>query len=342
MLKYRVIGDLSSNPWHSSRIIIDALNKGARKIGVYDDAGVQVNYSVLCESFGLPTDAYISVFELSYPHLILQNAGGKPLLGVSRDNLSFILDGGYDPNRCSWFPLGVDTNIWRKVPRTEYFDKTVVLVAGDSNVRSCYPEAIQAFGECFKGRKDILLYLRDRNATDLFKNYVKERAAFHDIEIVHNDTHLENFEEQVQIFSNADIHLHINKSSTWNLCLIQGLACEIATIGLEYSGSREYLQSGLNSYCPHFSLNYITQMDLSELEFVGMRNYFFPINTQNYPSLPFWAIPDPIEMKYMLTMLTEHKEIRNTIAHRGMLSARGFSWEKSALLLSFELEKLLR
>src|SRR3990167_2227378 len=172
-MKFKIIGDVNNKKNCSSDIIIQNINRAARGLNLYSDNEAVVCYDCLCQDHGISqkikTDAYICVFELPFSQFILDNANGRPILGVSRDNQSFILDGGYSPEKVSYVNLGVRSDIWKVDAQIKENNKFIVLCNGESNTRSCIIECIQAFGELFANNKDIQLYIRDRDATNIFK-----------------------------------------------------------------------------------------------------------------------------------------------------------------------------
>ena len=342
MTKFCVIGDPQNRPNCSSKIIIDNINDAAVKLGLYDREGVKVNYSCLCDDFGLKTDVFISVFESAFPTFILDNAKERPILNVSRDGMIFALDGGYPSEKVSYVCLGVRSDLWKVGKSNLNKNKFRILTNGESNSRSCLVETIQAFGELFAGRKDIELYIRDREATDLFKQYVKDKAKMYNGEIIHDDRALTNIQDEIDIYATADFNININKSSTWNLRAIESLSCSVPTISIEYSGNREYSQHCHSTLNVDYRLEKITDEDLDIAQNLGLRNYLFYPSQYKWAKTPYWAVPSVQSIKDCMHILYESKEMRDRLSFYGRKMAEYFSWERTAQNLSWELSRLLK
>lgn len=341
MKKFRIVGDLSSNPFHSSRIIIDATNKAARKLDLYDDSGATVVYDCLCNRHGYKPDAFWCAYELPIPRLVKEQASGKPMLGLSKENAWMFVEGGYPSNLVNYVSLGCDTSIWKPTPKRTDKSKFVIGCSIESTVRSDIPTIIKAFGECFGGSREIVLYIKDRNATPLFESYVNEMARNYDVEIIHDNRHIENFEVEKELFASWDIHCYLNRAGTFCMTVLQGMACGIPTVSCRYSGPSDYLSHRLNGMAVEYDLVPVEQSKLYELESIGMRNFLFPIDIAHYENRPFWAEFRLASLKNIFLELREDKYLRETLSNNGVRTAEWFSWERTATNMSFVLEEMI-
>lgn len=338
MLKYHVTCNNTDNPFYSSSIIVNGLNEGAKKLGLYDENGPNIHYSHLCESHGKERQAFISLYELDFHPLILQNANGKPIIGSSRDNLAFILNSGYPSNKASFVVFGVDKDIWKIQEKRFYKDKFVFLSFMEENTRSGLVQLVDVFCKTFQNTKGVVLFIKGRNATDTFKSYVKEIAAKYNVEIIHKDDNIENWQGQLDIYASADCHIFLNHSSTFALTIVQSLSCGIPTATMYYSGPRETCHS-FNSIEIKYNLAPVTREKLERLESFGLKNHLFK---EGYRSTPCWAEADNNALSELMIKIVDNKNNLDYYRQRGRQTAEYFSWSRAALNMSFELERLLK
>lgn len=336
-MQFKVLGDSNNVPYCSSDIIINNLNSAAKNIDSYSDSNKRVVYDCLGKHHGQSPDAMICVFEFPFPQLIIDNLAGKPTFGVSRDNLWFLLQGGYPTNLSDYFCLGVDSKVWRYCYNPKPKDKFTFLAMGESNSRSNFEFIISLYCQTFSGDNSVRLLLRDRNATDLFKTYVKQMADNYKVEILHDDRQLNNHEEEIQIIQKADCAIFINKSSTWNLPNLQIFSCGIPTLCTSYSGTREYSIDGVSSLEIKYTLEELTDDYLMDAQSIGLKNHLFP--RAFYPHPPLFVMPDPKDFKEKLIRIREDKNLRDNLSIGGRLIAEKFTWERAASNLSFLLDK---
>lgn len=336
MKKFKISGDPQNKPFQSSEIIINSLNKAAKNLGIYDENGVQVHYDCVCNDHRLQTDVFICPYELNFPNLILDNAKGRPIIGVGRDNLSFIINGGYSPDISDYVCLGVDTSIWYD-EHSEKFDKFTFCLLGESNTRSGYDKSVIAFCEAFSGDESVQLYIRDRTTIPKFKNWVLEQSQKYKVKIIYDEGHLSDHAIERKIYNKCHFHIYVNRSSTWAMPAIQSLACGLPLIGMAYSGPREYLSHEHTGLEVNYSLELVTLNGLQGLVELGLNNYIFPPHNRIYPNQPYWAEPNVDDLIKKLQYArhqgpTKYKD--NCIA-----VAKNLSWEKSALNLSLVLDR---
>lgn len=324
-MKFKVIGDEANQPRYSSHIIIDSLNREARKLELYDEKGKVIFYDGVADSHGTNPDAFITTYEITFPWVVLNNAKGKLLIGVSSDNQSFMIEGGHDPELTAWFSLGVDSKLYPEVKKTRNLDKFVVGCYTESLIRGGVNSTIEAFGRAFSGRKDVKLCLKDRNGTETFEKWVKKQANFFNVEIEYLNCHFATIEEIVNWFSGIDCHLYLNYSSTFALPPLEGLSMGIPTIAMSYSGPRHYIINGETGLTPKYTLKPIEE-DFQTLQKIGTRNYFF---LGGYKKTPTWAIPDLDDTARCLLEMESNKELRLLLKENGRKMAESLTWEKS-------------
>lgn len=336
MQKFKIVGDNESNKFHSSRIIIDATNEAAKRLGLYSEEGKTVVYDCLCNSHGYDADAFWCAYELPFPVPILQNANGKPIIGLSKDNAWFASEGGYPRHLVDWVSLGVDTNVWTPQPKRLMRDKFVVLSMIESTVRCGLEILVPAFGNVFSGNKDVVLYIKDRNPTKVFSKWIKEKAEKYNIEIIHDGRHTENHEIEKEIFSMADCHFYINHSGTWCMTNTQGMACGVPTASIRHSGPTDYLSHALTGMAIEYDLEIVTDAILAELQQIGMKNFLFPMN--QYLRRPFWANPRIQSVQRTLNILYENPQVRTQLSKNAIMCAQTLSWERTAVNMSYVLD----
>lgn len=337
MKQIKVVGDPNNTPSCSSEIIISSLNKGLKNIGLYDDKGELVVYDCLANNHGHETNNIICPYETTIPFVVAGQAGGRRLIGVSTQNQLFFTGAGYPHDKTDICLLGVDTKIWKPTKR-EQNKKFRFGMMCDSNTRAAYEELLVAFGSVFKGNKEVELFIKDRWATPTFKSYVQELATALDIQVIHDDSHIIDKEQEREIYSSLDCHVFLNRTSTFALTVAQGMAMGIPTIVMDYSGPRDYCNV-LNTCLVNHSLEDISQFKIAELISKGFRNYLLPPNTTNFPKKPQWAVPDQKNLIQCLRAVYEEKDYRKSIAYQGFVTAQSLTWERAAATLSYIVSK---
>jgi len=341
MVKFKIECDPNARPFCSTRIIVDNVNNAAKKLNLYSDVEKVVMYDTLCSSHGFRRiDAFWCAFELPFPRIIQQNAGTKPILGLSKQNALFAAYGGYPRNLVNYVTLGVDSNFWKPTKKVYNLDKFVFLAFCESNNRSGFEDLVEVFGNAYSGgQTKIQLYIKDREATPKFKEWVKERAEFWDVDIVHDDRHLEDHNEEIKLIQGADCGVCVNHSHTFGMVMSQSMACGLPQILIPYSGPGDYADK-MNSFIPEYTIEEVTQEMVDDLSKMGMKNYLFPINENNYPSKPFWARVDHESLRHKMDEAMFRKEKLQQLSEISVLTARWMTWERTAINMSYVLSQL--
>jgi glycosyltransferase involved in cell wall biosynthesis len=195
-----------------------------------------------------------------------------------------------------------------------------------------------SFGKVFGGKKDIELFIKDRWATPEFKTFVKELSFSLDIQVIHDDSHIEDKEEERKLYGSIDCHVFLNRSSTFALTVAQGMAMQIPTIVMDYSGPRDYCNV-LNSCLVKYELQEINELTIEQLTSKGLRNYLFRPTKDFYFKTPKWAQPDNQSLCECLLKVYEEKDYRESIAYQGLVTASSMTWQKSSSILSYIVSK---
>lgn len=335
MLKFCVKGDNKANPAFSSSVIVRNLNDAAKNVGLYDEKGKIVVYSTVANSMGYNADLVVCVYETALAHPILQLANGRQLAGVSLHNLFFLND-AYPSNLCSFFRLGVDSEEFKPQKRIKD-GKFRFLHFSESNARSGIDIVIAAFCKEFKNNHNVELYLKDRGATDRFKQFVSEKAVEYNVCIVHDTENTQSLQGIKDIYSKADVQVNVSRSSTFNLPCLEGMSMGLPLLGNLYSGMREFLAHEFNGFAADYRIDFIEQEKLDYLESIGCRNHMFPLG--QYPVHPYWASTyiDDLEDR-MRSFVDMPKDILNYMSNNAIATAKQFTWEKSAIELSYLLD----
>lgn len=330
MKKIQVLADPNRSKYCSTDIIVSNLNNAAKKIDVYADNEINIVYDCVGNKHGHKTDALIIVYEMVFPKFMLNSSWPKPIFGVSRDNLSFIQEAGYPEELSDYFHLGVDSKIWsyREKKKNKKF---ILLGIGECNTRGGLELIVSNFCFEFANSKDIILYLRDRTSSDIFKNWVINMAKKFNVEIIHDDRHLENFEEEKNIYYQSDAAICLNKSSTWNLRTIECISTGTPLIVIPYGGPRDYTEHNVSALHVEFDLEEIKNEKLFELSNLGLRNHLF--DPAIHPKPPVWTIPKSNSVRRCMRNIFEDKDLREKISFQGSNNMKKFSWEESALNL---------
>lgn len=334
--KFKVVGDPKNPARFSSSIIINALNEAAKKIDLYDENGLTVVYDCIGNSHGYKADAFITCYELKFPNIILHNCRNKPIIAVSRDNMRFAIEGGHPPELCNYINLGVDSNVWTPVTKKQHLDKFVVLSYTESLVRSGLEILVESFKMAFDNDKDVLLYIKDRNATPEFQEWVFERCKELNVPLKYSNRHVCTPEEEMQIFSEADCHAYLNRSTTWGMTVCQSMTCGLPTLSPAYSGPREYLIDYFSGLTCEYSHGPIIH-EIDYLQSIGQRSYFFPLSVDDY-----WCVPSKESVAEKLVLLKKHANLRNKLKLGGISMGKSLTWERSALMLSESLSKFYK
>lgn len=340
MEKFQVLKDKNANSFGSTEIIVNAINEAAKKLDLYSENGKKIMYDCLGQSHGENPDAFWVAYELPFPHFIMKSCYPKTILGLSKDNALFAAYGGYPIDKINYVTLGVDRKNWPFIEAKKYMkDKFVFVCMCESNTRSGFDILVPAFCEEFKDQKEIVLYIKDRSATDKFKIWVKEMATKYNVEIIHDDRHIENWEEQVKIFESADVAININRSHTFGMVNLQGMSCGLPTICQRYSGFTDYA-SDLSNVSLKFDIVDLDQNKINELINIGMKNHLFAISPEYYPNKVFWSEVDKEDLKLKMRKIFEDRALRDNLKVLSNLVASWFSWERSAANMSFVVSTL--
>lgn len=330
---FQVLGDPKNPANFSSSRIIASLNDGAKKAGVYSESAKKIVYSCIAEDHGYNPDALIVCYEIAFPDFVINKCGGRPVIGVSKDNAMFAIQGGYPANLVNYINLGVDTNIWKPVKKKYLLDKFVVLSFTESLCRSGLDRLVEGFGKAFMNQKGVSLYIKDRNSRSEFKDWLDLQANKYNIEIIYNNSHIETPEQEMEIFAHADCHFYLNRSTTWGMTVCQSMACGIPTVSPAYSGPREYILDKMTGLNCEYNLSQALY-DIPYLESIGMRNFFFPLRISDT-----WCEP---KLQSIIDCLLTLKEghINKSISEGGIALARTLTWERAAVNLDNILKNL--
>lgn len=336
MIPFQILSDPNCKSNGSTRFIVDAINSAAKDLGIYSEKSdsCRVCYDTLCQQYNYNPHILFCAYELPSPKFILQNAGGKPIIGLSRINGFLAAFGGYPPNLCNYVTLGVDSKKWSPVGKSKMTDKFVFLGISESTVRSGFETLIPVFGRTFQGNKNVVLYLRDRGATDLFKIWVKEQAITWDVEIIHDDRDIHDYTELLEIYKCIDCGICINHSHTYALQAVEVMSCGIPNIICNYCGPADYSYHEVNALCPTYSLEEVTQTKLHYLTSIGLKNYLLPISSGNYLNKPFWATVHENELSNCMLSMIEDKDLRERLAFMSRLTAEQQTWHRTAFNMS--------
>lgn len=330
MKSFRVEGDPKNPPHFSSSIIIEAINTAAKKVGLYDEQGARVVYDCLGQWHGPKPDALIVCYELPFHQLVVANCQGIPTITVSRDNFRFAIEGGCDPDLVFWTPLGVDSS--KFVPQTHWGSDLTVGIYSESLVRGGYEIAIEAFGKLFSGRKDIRLYCKDRNGTPRFKEWIDEQTKLYDINLIYDNRHLDTTEAELAVLGQFDIHLYLNRSSTWALPAVQTLSMGIPTIAPMYSGPREYIINDFTGLACEYEMENLDSDVIGDLQKLGMRNFFFEAG---YKNAPYWCKPQLDSVMACLDGLVDSSSLRERLSKNSRAFVKqSLTWEATATNIS--------
>lgn len=335
---FSIARDPQSQPFCSTKIIVDEMNDAAKSMGLYSDSESVVVYDALCQRYGLKPDAFWCAFELPFVKLILDNAGGIPILGLSRENAVLGAYGGYPSTLLNYATLGVNRNHWPLVTKKYMLDKFVFLAMDESSTRSSFDILIEAFGKQFQYNQNVCLYIKDRNATETFKTYVREQGIKYGVTILHDDRNITNFEEQVKIFEHADAAINLNHSHSFGMVVLQGMSAGLPTICPRYNGFTDYT-SELTNGCLKFDIIPIRQWDIEYLVSIGLKNHLFPITSDYYKTMPFWSQVDIQDVRDKMQRMVDDSNWRNRLSQTSDMVASWFTWERTAVNMGYVLSK---
>lgn len=325
--KFKVVGDPKNQERFSSSIIINSLNTGAKNVGLYSDCDSVVVYDCIGNSHGYDADALIVCYELPFPDYVNINCKNKPIFTVSKDNLRFAIDGGYPSELCNYIHLGVDTGIWRPVTRKPD-NKFVVLSYTESLARSGLEILVDSFHTAFQGEQDVQLFIKDRNATPKFESWIRHECDELGINLRYENRHIADTEEVRDIFSQADCHVYLNRSTTWGMTVLESMACGLPTFSPAYSGPREFIVNHFSGVEVPYNITTVDS-EIHYLESIGQRNFFFPRRPTDY-----WCRPDSFELAKQLSAFRKNTGYQKRIRDNGIALAKSFTWERSALMIA--------
>lgn len=336
MQKFCVIGD-KANAFFSSSLIITNLNKAAQKLGLFDENAPKIVYSTVGSDYGHQNvAAIICLYELPFPLPILHNLGNRPVIGSGLDNMFFAAEGGYPCHLCYYAPLGVDSTIF--TPQKKTHNKFRFLSFAESNSRCGLHLLLDAFGDEFRGMRDVELYIKDRLATPTWKTYVKEKASEYNIVVIHDTENTQDFEQIKKIYGDSDVHVFLNQSSTWALSCCESMAMGLPLIAMNYSGPANYLRDNFNGYAVKYALEEVDDLKINSLIKIGLRNFLFP--TASYLHPPYWAAPEHDDLRKSLEGATTKCFDMDRWGQNAQLTAAQFTWERSVVQLSQILDQV--
>jgi glycosyltransferase involved in cell wall biosynthesis len=334
MNKFKVVSDPNAKSNGSTRFIVDSINAAAHKLDLYSDNDYIICYDTICQQYDYNPHILFCAMEIPFPRIALENAGGKPIIGLSRTNGLLPAYGGYPLHLCNYVTLGVDSKKWNVVQKTKNLDKFVFYAISESTVRSGFEILIEAFGESFKGNNSVVLYLRDRGATPIFKNWVRKKAAFYKVNIVHDDRDISDHTQILDILSGVDVGVCVNRGHTFALQVVETMSCGIPCILMNANGLADYALPGFNCWGVNFDMEDLTQEKLIELENIGLKNYLFQINSNNYINQPFWARPNIDSLIKSMSEAFSDRHKRYVYGAMGRLTAEQLTWERTCFNIS--------
>lgn len=335
MIKFKVIGDSSANKFYSSSIIIDRLNEGAKKVGLYDENGKIVYYSTTANTNGERCDAILCVYETSFPNPIIQNARGRPLIGCSLHNLFFV-DDIYPLNISAYCQLGVDSERFKPIPVRK--DKFRFLAFCESNVRSGLDVVLQAFCDSFPNG-EAQLYIKDRGATEKFKAHVQSFKRNSDI--IHDTENTESFDNVVKLYNSADYLVATARSSTWCMPVLEGMSCGVPAITVNYTGPSEYVKDDFNGLIVKHRLELMNQTHINSMvKDFGYRHHMFSTSQHLVP--PYWAEPCLDDLSRIMSQVVDSHDKYPYLSRNARATAEQFTWERGAATLSTALYKIFK
>lgn len=338
MNKFKVICDEAARPFCSTKIIVAETNAAAKALGFYSEDGDIVMYDTLGQTHGSNPKAFWCAFELPFPIFILNQMWPKPIFGLSKDNATLASYAGYPNRLLNYASLGVNRTHWPLVNKKRNLDKFVFIAMDESSSRSGLDILIPAFGEQFKGQKGVVLYLKDREATPIFKTWVAEQATKYDVSIIHDDRHMESYQEQVELFEGADAAVCVNRSHSFGMTVLQGMSCGLPTICTQYNGFVDYT-SALTVCSVRFQKILVSQPLIDYLVAIGLKNHLFPPTNQYYSTLPFWSEVDKEDLKQQMQRMVDDSAMRVALRKMSDMTASWFSWERTAVNMSYVLSK---
>lgn len=337
MNKFRLDSHKEAKHFGSTNIIVNAVNNAAKKLDLYSDKEEDFvyYYDCLADDHYEKANALIVAYELTYPKILLDRLAGRHVVALSKESAFCAIYAGYNPNLVHYVSLGVDSDTWRFTQKKYNKDKFVFLSFVESNTRSGLDILVPTFCETFRGQKGIQLLIKDREATPLFKQWVKEMAERYDVDIVHHDNHISNFEDQIKYYESADVHINLNRAHSWGMVALQGMSCGLLTVVPRYSGFSDYSLE-LNAICPRFTLSRVDNKVLNDLMSIGMKNHLIPITSDQYSVVPFWAETDKEDLKnIMLKLVNANKNVLSDYALLSRRTAEWFSWERTCVNYSY-------
>lgn len=332
--KFRIVGDPNNhNKRFSTDVIVSSINEAAKKLNLYSDDEILGVYDCLGNDHGLPSKFSISCYELPYPEQVKKFCGNKLTITVSRDNYRLAIDGGMDPKQVRYVNLGVDSSKWQPLEKKYLLDKFVVLSYTESLARSGLEILLEGFKYAFSGNDNAVLYIKDRNATSEFIEYVNKYSYDNKINLKYENLHIGSIEEIQEVFSHADAHFYLNRSTTFGLTLCESMACGITTASPLYSGPRDFIVPGLSGIGIDHTIVPV-HTELEELAAKGMRSFFLPLRSSDY-----WCKPSVKSVATNLKYLHDNREYCKKIGRQGAEFIKQFSWEKTALNISATLKE---
>lgn len=332
--KFKIVGDPNNkNKRFSTDIIVDSLNQAAKDLGLYSDTELVGVYDCLGNSHGVKSDFLITCYELPYPEVVKRFCGDKLTFTVSRDNYRFAIDGGMNPKNVRYVNLGVDSKKWEPLDKKYLLDKFVVLSYTESLARSGLEILLEGFKRAFKDNDNAILFIKDRNATSEFIEYVHKFARDNKINLKYENRHISEIEDIKEVFRHADTHFYLNRSTTWGMCLTEGMSSGLTTASCAYSGPREYIIDDYSGVEIEYDLTYVNS-ELDYLMSLGMRNFFFPCRPTDY-----WCRPKEVSVAESLRLLYNNRYHCKKIGRQGAEFIKHFTWEKTILNIAIELKK---
>lgn len=339
MVKFHVVGDNQANPFYSSSLIIAGLNGGAKEAGLYDENGKCVVYSTTANDYGYKADAIFCVYEASLPTPVLRNAAGRPLIGCSLHNNFFITD-VYPSDLAGFSQLGVDSSVFVPKDSSGKRDKVRFLCLAESNVRSGIDVLLEAFAEEFAGNNEVELYLKDRGATPMFQEWVKNFATLKKANIIHDTKNSESFDDVLALYHSSDYLVFVSRSTTWGMPMLEAMACGLPVITTPYAGAREYMADTFNGLAVEYTIKLVEDSLVASLEQRGYRNHMFSVS--NHLSPPYWAEPDRDNLRAVLkaSVMVINRGIYPALSRNAIITAKHYTWKRAAVNLSCTLSDL--
>jgi glycosyltransferase involved in cell wall biosynthesis len=306
------------------------INQELKKINSYSDAE-QAEWVGVCAPLDIgfkykdKKSFIISCWEtantLSYFHLNSAKQSKQKLLGMSNQITNLWRKYGLD---CKTLHLGADTEFWQPTKEKDK-QKFVFILPFATFTRSAIDLALEAFSIAFKNNKDVVLKLKDTEASPKYLSKIEEYKKL-GLNIEHH-TGRWSMQELRDFYSSAHVCLTLQRAASFGLVISESMSCNTLNLTGNIEPSNEIVNKEISVMVDPIGLSSIPQSTNYLVQEWGFINAY---PNFDYPEEPlFYHFDKNQYAEKMLECYNQWDAKYSKLNYREYIK-QNFTWEKTA------------